>query len=574
MKNCCGLSAAHLLVYRLEITINLVLWLSFLTPPFFMKFIDLEELENDSLIEADLCIVGSGPAGVTIAKEFSGSRIQVLILEGGGLEQTSADQALYDFENVGAIRNTPSDYLLRNRSIGGTSTLWNGRCVAFDDIDFESKPWLPHSGWPINPSDIRPFLDRSRRYLGLGPHIYDERLWKELGISSYRWRIAPTYLKSQFWQYSRGTGDSSEAIRFSRTLAEMEAPNIKLLMHANVTQINTSEDGTRIESLEFRTLNGRRAKATAKAIVLACGGLENARLLLASNRFSRNGVGNSHDLVGRFLMDHPGCRLGRFDPRQSISVQRRFGHYLLDHKDGRNLYAFGLKLSPDIQREEHLLNCAAFLDPAPPTYDSWSALKRLIRPGVERRRGSGAKDAAVVIGDLPWLLGNVYRRVVWRQGLIQRTDELSLSCLVEQTPDPASRVTLAEKTDALGMPLLRIDWRIGELERQSVMRLSELVVLELRRAGFAGHFRSNQSLDNPNWRSQFIDHNHPSGTTRMSVSPKQGVVDQNCKVHETKGLYIAGSSVFPTAGHANPTLMIVALAIRLADWLKRTEFAD
>ena len=387
-------------------------------------------------------------------------------------------------------------------------------------------------------------------------------------------RIDPVFLKSQFWQYSKGADNPHEPIRFSRTLAEMDAPNIRLLMHANITHINTSEDGTRVESLELRTLHGRRAKAKANAVVMACGGLENARLLLASNRLARKGVGNSHDLVGRFLMDHPGCKLGWFDPQRSISIQRRFGYYLLDHEDGRNLYAFGLMLSPNIQRKEHLLNCAAFLDQAPPAYDSWSALKRLVRPGTERHHSSRIKDAAVVIGDLPWLLGNVYRRVTRRQGQIQKTDELSLYCLVEQTPDPSSRVTLAEQTDALGMPLLRIDWRIGELERRSVMRLNELILLELRRAGFEGPFRKNRLLEDTNWRSQFIDHNHPSGTTRMSDSPKQGVVDRNCKVHEVKGLYIAGSSVFPTAGHANPTLMIVALAIRLADWLKRHEFTD
>jgi choline dehydrogenase-like flavoprotein len=538
-----------------------------------MKFIDLEELEDGSSFEADLCIVGSGPAGASIAKEFSGSKVQVLILEGGGIEQSVADQALYEVENVGAIRTAPQDRV-RNRIIGGTSNLWNGRCASFDEIDFESKAWLPHSGWPINLSDIRPFLERSRKHLAIGPNIYDDRLWKELGISSPRGRIDPAFLKSQFWQHSRGEGNSREPTRFSGTLAEMDVPNIRLLMHANITHINTSEDGTRVESLEVRTLHGRRVQAKANAIVLACGALENARLLLVSNRLARKGVGNSHDLVGRFLMDHPGCKLGWFDPHRSVPIQSRFGYYLLDHEDGRNVYAFGLKLSPEIQREEQLLNCAAFLDQAPPTNDSWSALKRLVRPGAEQCRSSRVKDATAVIGDLPRLLGNAYRRVARRQGPILSTDELSLYCLVEQTPDPSSRVTLAEKADALGMPLLRIDWRIGELERRSVMRLNELVGLELRRAGFKEAFRNNHLLEDINWRSQFIDRAHPSGTTRMSDSPKQGVVDQNCMVHEVEGLYVAGSSVFPTAGHANPTLMIVALAIRLADWLKCHKFAD
>jgi choline dehydrogenase-like flavoprotein len=536
-----------------------------------MKFIDLDELEDGSSFEADLCIVGSGPAGASIAKEFAGSKIRVLILEGGGLEQTAADQALYDVENVGATRAAPQDSV-RNRIIGGSSHTWSGRCASFDEIDFESRVWIPDSGWPINLADIRPFLDRSRKYLGIGPNIYDDHLWKELGISPPRPRIDPAFLKCQFWQYSKDERNPLEPTRFSRTIAEINAPNVRLLTHANVTHINTSEDGARVESLDVRTLDGRRAKAKANAIVLACGGLENARLLLASDRLARKGLGNSYDLVGRFLMDHPGCTLGWFDPHRSVRVQRRFGYYLLDHEDGRNVYAFGLTLSPGIQRKEQLLNCAAFLDYAPLANDSWRALKRVVKPDTESSRTSRVRDAAVVIGDLPWLLTNAYRRIARRQGPIQRTDELLLYCLVEQTPDPSSRVTLAEQTDALGMPLLRIDWRIGELERRSVRRLNELILLELRRGGLPEYFHNNRLSEEVNWRSQFIDRAHPSGTTRMSDSPKQGVVDRNCRVHEVAGLYIAGSSVFPTAGHANPTLMIVALAIRLADWLKRREF--
>ena len=538
-----------------------------------MQFIDLEKLEDAGSIKADLCIAGSGPAGVTIAKEFAGSKVQVLIVEGGGTEQTLADQALYDVENVGADRATPQDRA-RNRIVGGSSHTWAGRCVSLDDIDFETRGWVPHSGWPINPQNIRPFLERSRTYLGIGPNIYDDHLWKQLGLSPPRPRIDPAFLRSQFWQYSRDECNPPEPTRFSRTVAGINASNVKLLMHANVTQINTSEDGARVTSLEVRTLDGRRAEVQAKAVVLACGALENARLLLASNKIARAGVGNSHDLVGRFLMDHPGCTLGLFDPRRSAPVQSRFGYHFLDHEGGRSLYAFGLMLSPEIQRKEQLLNCAAFLPQAPSADEPWSALKRLVRPGAEPRRTSRAKDAAVVVGNLPRLLGNVYRRVARRQAPILRIDEPSLYCLVEQTPDPSSRVTLGRQTDALGMPLLRIDWRIGELERRSVMRLGELVRAELRRAGLPEYVPNKHLSEEVNWRSQFIDRAHPSGTTRMSDSPSQGVVDRNSRVHGVGGLYIAGSSVFPTAGHANPTLMIVALAIRLADWLKRREFTS
>jgi choline dehydrogenase-like flavoprotein len=345
-------------------------------------------------------------------------------------------------------------------------------------------------------------------------------------------------------------------------------------MHANTTQINTSEGGERVKSLEVHTLDGRRAEVHSNAVVLACGALENARLLLASNKIVREGVGNSHDLVGRFLMDHPGCTLGSFHPHRSASIQSRFGYYFLDHEDGRSLFAHGLMLSPEIQRKEQLLNCAAFLPLAPSADESWLALKRLVRLGAERGRTTRAEDAAVVIGNLPGLLNNVYRRVARRQAPMPRTDELSLYSLVEQTPNPSSRVTLGRQTDALAMPLLRVDWRIGELERRSVIRLSELVGSEFRRAGLPEYAPNKHLSEDVNWLSQFIDRAHPSGTTRMSDSPRQGVVDRNCKVHGVGGLYVAGSSVFPTAGHANPTLMIVALAIRLADWLKRHELAN
>ena len=148
---------------------------------------------------------------------------------------------------------------------------------------------------------------------------------------------------------------------------------------------------------------------------------------------------------------------------------------------------------------------------------SWSALKRLVRPGAERYRASRAKDAAVVIGNLPRLLGNIYRRVARRQAPIQRIDEPSLYCSVEQTPNPLSRVTLGQQTDALGMPLLRVDWRIGELERRSVMRLNELVGAELRRVGLPEYIPNKHLSDDVDWRSQFIDRAHSSGRLECQI---------------------------------------------------------
>ena len=545
-----------------------------------MELVDLRELEEPRSIHTDLCIVGSGPAGASIAKEFGGLSIQVLVIEGGGAEQTLANQALYDVENLGVARTTPQE-LVRNRILGGSSHTWTGRCVSFDDIDFECRTWVPNSGWPISPMDVLPFLERAGEYLGIGPNVYGDNLWEKLGIPPPQPLIDPTRLKSQFWQFSRDGRNASEPTRFSRTIASIEEPNVKVLTYANVTHVNTSTDGTRVESLEIRTLEGKRFEVKAKIVVLACGGIENARLLLASNRIVLNGVGNAHDLVGRFLMDHPRCTLGWFHPNRSAAIQDRFGHYWLDDEKGRHVYLHGLTLSPAIQRKEQLLNCAAFLEEIPSADDPWMAMTRLLRtakPDVEtlewRRARPPSNEIITMIRHLPSLLNSAYRRVVKRRTPIIGAQELVLACLVEQVPDASSRVTLAERKDALGMPISRIDWRIGELEWRSVLRLNELIGLELRRIGLPEHSHNVRLSEESDWRSNFIDRAHPAGTTRMADSPKQGVVDQNCQVHGVAGLYIAGSSVFPTAGHGNPTLMIVALAIRLADWLKRNEFAN
>ena len=213
---------------------------------FTMEFIDLENLEDGASVEADLCIVGSGPAGAAIAMEFAKSKVRVLILEGGGPEPTAANQALYEVENVGAVRTTPQD-LVRNRIVGGSSHTWSGRCAAFAEIDFEFETLDSLLRMAAQSADIHPFMERSRDYLGLGPNVYDDCLWKELGISPPRPPFDPAFLRSQFWQYSRDRRNPREPTRFLRTIADIDAPNVKLLMHANVTHINTSKDGSKVE---------------------------------------------------------------------------------------------------------------------------------------------------------------------------------------------------------------------------------------------------------------------------------------------------------------------------------------
>lgn len=532
-----------------------------------MKVSDLRALENDSEFVADLCIVGSGPAGLSIAKEFIGTSVNVLIVESGSKVEDLETQSLYEIENVGVPRQ--NHLVTRYRIFGGTSHLWTGRCAPFDELDFEQRSWVPYSGWSITRRSLDPYLERAGENLGIGPHCYDERLWQKFKVSRPTASLDEAVVKPVFWQFSKHHTNSQEPTRFGQGFMPDTVPNIKVLMNANVTHLNTNADGIRLESIEVTSLNGKQAKIRATAIVLCCGGIENARLLLASNRIVPSGVGNQHDVVGRYLMDHPGCVLGSFDPDAAKKVRDRFGHYWLDNSKGRHVYIHGMALSPELQRKEQLLNCAAYLETITAENDPWDAVKALKASLESGKITSEAYQRAMAVLTQPHAIGyGLYRRYIRHRPTINKADRVDLYCHVEQRPDPESRITLSEKRDRLGMPLSRINWKINEQERQSVRRLAHLICEEFDRLDLPKPVLSDWLDQAEGWEPNFVDRAHPTGTTRMSDNPKEGVVDANSRVHGVEGLFIAGSSVFPTAGHANPTLMIVAMSLRLADWLK------
>ena len=530
---------------------------------------DLNQLEDNSIIDVDLCVVGTGPAGVSIAKEFGGTKTRVLLLESGGLEEEFPVQALYDIEAAPPRRMNQD--ILRRRILCGSSYIWTGRCAPFQTLDFEERAWIPNSGWPVTRAEFEPWLAHAGALLGLGPNCYDdETLWPSFRAQ----RPSPPLhlLEPMFWQFSKSPGNPRASVDFGRDhLVRWNASNIRLLLHANLTHINTNPSGSHFESAEVRTLGGKRAFVRSKALVLCCGGVENARLLLASNRRFPRGVGNRHDTVGRFLMDHTDSVVGCFDPKTTAAVRARFGHYWLDDEKGRHVYLHGLRLSPETQKRERLLNCHAYVEAFDAGHDDpWSALDR-VKTRLKHRKtlANIYPDVRTVAAHSGELLKGLYRRRFRHRPQLARLTRVELHCILEQIPDPESRLTLSrDKKDALGMPISKINWKVSEAERHTARRMTQLICQELANLGLPAPKISPWLDDHAAWISNCVEKAHPTGTTRMSDDPKRGVVDRNCQVHDVAGLYVAGSSVFPTSGAANPTLMIVASALRLANWLK------
>jgi choline dehydrogenase-like flavoprotein len=320
--------------------------------------------------------------------------------------------------------------------------------------------------------------------------------------------------------------------------------------------------------LRLATLDGRRIELRARAYVLACGGLENPRLLLAANRQLADGLGNAHGNVGRYFMEHPHVVAAR----AIVADPARIRFYDFDHRlaprHGQCVVGC-INLSPETQRAERLLNYDANL-----TFDNigasgFAALRRIWN-ALERRQAP--RD---LLGDLEAALIDIDDTFA---GLLARLGVRSyqpaaggyrLWSFCEQAPNPDSRVTLDSERDALGVPRIRLDWRLGEQDKDSLRRAIELLASEFGRTG-TGRIQLPDWLQDTSsrWPDELAGGFHHMGTTRMADDPRQGVVDRQCRVHGVANLYVAGSSVFPTAGSANPTLTIVALALRLAEDLK------
>ena len=335
-----------------------------------------------------------------------------------------------------------------------------------------------------------------------------------------------------------------------------------MLLHANVTNIDTDKTGSTVTGLHVAALNGKKTRIKARRYVLACGGMENARLLLVSNRVQPKGLGNRHDLVGRFFMDHPIARCG--------TVEMADVDHLLDTYANRffegTRYRPGLAIGEEVQRQEKVLNAAATFETEEDTPSAITAGKELFLALKEGRipEDSGEKIRRV-ISDLDDATSYLLCRV--RAKAKCTTTVPHLRTRLEQAPNPDSRLTLSQERDALGVPRLRLDWRLTELERRTVRALAMTIGSEFGRLKIGRVKLSNWLLEDvpPEWIGGSFHH---MGTTRMADNPKLGVVNRDCRVHGIANLYVAGSSIFPTSGFVNPTLTIVALALRLADHLR------
>jgi choline dehydrogenase-like flavoprotein len=533
---------------------------------------DLNELESGQELQTDLVIVGAGAAGISIALEFVGSPHQVLLVESGGMDADGDTLSLSEGSVVG-MAYEPLE-ASRARHFGGTTNMWTGWCKPLDPIDFRRRSWLDLPGWPVSREELDPFYVRAQDLVEAGPYRYDLAQWLE-AVGEVD-DLSAARLEQTFWQKSPPTRFGQRYLEPLRT-----AKNISVLLHANLTGLQINGDQGLVESVRLRTLQGESATVRARCVVIACGGLENPRLLLSAAPARPRGLGNDHDLVGRYFMEHPWFEAGWILPTETYTLIDRYYRHDAAGRQHRTAWQF----TEHEQERLGVLNCCISLGIEAHRQGAVQAAGKVWRDLSHGKFPTEIGDRVVaMLSDIHGISESVIRKLLLHRRVNKPPERLELHAVLDPKPNPDSRVTLSREGDALGLPRLQLDWRLSADDEHSMALLVRRVADEITRLGH-GRVRLHPALQDPNggWAraGNLIGHGvapdaptmhiswHHMGTTRMAQSPHEGVVDADCRVHGTANLYVAGSSVFPTSGNANPTLTIVALALRLADHLQQ-----
>jgi choline dehydrogenase-like flavoprotein len=500
-------------------------------------FLDARSVDPGKVFRSEVCVVGSGAAGITLALALADAGIDVDLVESGDFDLDAKTQSLYEGRIIDG--DYPPIQINRLRYLGGTTNHWGGACMPFDPFEFEPHPWVPHSGWPITRADLDPYYERAREVIGLPrPHFRFDPAEQQaeafpplLGSESASW-------ETRIWRRPQ-----PEPTRMGKKYRETlrSNPRIRCLLNANATELVASESGREISAIGAATLTGRKLRFQARRYVLCMGAIENARLLLASDSRIPGGIGNQNDLVGRYFADHAFRMLGRLyvtkQPAPTWFQEERFLVYDPVPESTPDLVGFATR--PSFRKKHGLLGFGviAHVDPG-----VWEDYRSAVGVGELTAASQGAERA---------------------DATPRNPRAIRLYFIAEKAPNPNSRVLLEAERDALGVRKVAVDLNLQSQDWESVNENVRLLSIAVARSG-TGRLRLTSPEGLP-WCEGMGG--HQTGTTRMADDPKQGVTDRNAKVHGMENLYVSGASLYPTAGWEHPTFTVFALALRLADFL-------
>ncbi|MDI3271755.1 GMC family oxidoreductase [Pseudomonas sp. AL03] len=461
----------------------------------------------------DVCIIGGGPAGITLALRLAGNGRRVVLVEGGGHEYSPASQNLYKVSSSGLEVYAEETRL---RFLGGTSNHWAGRCRPFEPSDFTVGPPVRLPGWPIAYSEMERNLPAAMDIVDLPPLSGFKAINATLDGVEFE---ADRFLLSPPTRFAQ---------KYAKELNETEG--LDVFINCNCVDLEFDSKTGSIATVVVSDYELHRERVTAKQFILATGAIENARQLLNSESLAAGGIVSKDGYAGRCFMEHLNVDLGTFilkdgqgtDARQYFTTDA----FVMEHRSGKG-------------------NVTASLVAEVKSYGRMAAIKSFFE-NLVCEVGAAHKIEFIAKFNCP--------------------GDGVLGTLIEQFPNPNSRLSLLDERDALGMRKVNVHWELSPEDRNTIKSIGLEVAKCFADTGL-GFVKLEECVYDVDLRLKVNPHAHHMGTTRMSTSPEFGVVDENCKVFGVENLYVAGSSVFATGGACNPTMPLLQLALRLADYL-------
>lgn len=449
-------------------------------------------------------MVGGGAAGITIARKLASYGKMVVLCEAGGQYFSSESQSDYE-GRVEGDKYFDLD-VCRLRYFGGSTNHWGGWCRTFDAIDFDRSYLSEEMVWPIGKRDIDPYFEEACNIVEISSDFGD-RPPNKFGVKIINFHFSPPVMFGE--KYYGELNESTNA-----------------LVYLNANLVNVSVTDRAIKSAEFKTYGDQTLVVNAQNFVFAMGGIENSRILQWLHSRHGDSLYDSRLPVGCYWMEHPTFTLGDAIVDKGLADQKYFG------------------ISEALQREKGILNCGLFIE------------------------GLGYQGTDELVADLLCAAPSVGKRIAGLAGKYLVCGGRVRSAW-EQAPARENRVALSSNDrDKFGIPRPILYWKKSDLDRLTIMTSLGILNNWLLAEDLGRLKPYDWLLDSAPYPDDGeIGGNHHLGGTRMGNNPEIAVVDSNCLVFGTENLYMAGSSVFTSGGHANPTLPIVQFSLRLAEHL-------
>ncbi len=515
-----------------------------------MPFINLNSEDIDfSRDDFDVVIAGAGAAGILLAVKLSEKGKRVLLLESGHFAEDEGQQSLNTVEQSGKELTTA--VWGRRRAIGGTTTVWGGQSLPFSPLDFSHRPWVANSGWPLSYEELFPYYQPANRFMKIDEWDYDGDILRLLNLDK------PGFNPEQVrYHFSKWAPEPN----FRKLYNEELAGKVVLLYNAVLTRIEL-EDSGKADRVRVTNMHDRSFVIPVRTLILAAGGIETNRVLLSNNHQLPSGIGNRSGWLGKCFMEHPCIEVGEIKTEDPYRLQ----YYFNTHIARKRRYSIRLSLAEQYQESARLLNGSASLmfAYANEEFDPYLEIKNFIRAKrLSQLKGFLLHTRAYGLGARAYLFDKFIYKHKARARLVM---------MLEQEPVEESHIALSDQKDRFGTQMARINWRLSKKTWDTVIDFTALLGHELKRLSY-GELTPHPHIvaGNGDWESCLTDVNHHMGGTRMSDLPENGVVNRNLQVWGHDNLFLCSSSVFPTGSHSNPTLTLLALSLRLVDFLTAT----